>query len=107
MPQMEFGYPQFALEKSGAQVLSMACSPYQSVDKTNWYACLLQPIHKAIPDQLIQGRQYIKAIEQYLKIKAKRISESYIRTNKPNYVKFAFLNTWVLSPIKPYVIKGL
>ena len=72
MPQMEFGYPQFALAKSSAQVLSMVYSPCQSVDKTNWYTCLLQLEHIADPDQLDQDHQYIKAIEQYLKIKAKR-----------------------------------
>jgi hypothetical protein len=77
------------------------------IDKTNWYTCLLQPIHKAIPDQPIQGHQYIKAIEQYLKIKATSSPKNYIHTNKPNYVNFSGLDVSVLSRIKPYIIKGL
>jgi hypothetical protein len=71
MPQMGFGYRQFVLAKSSAQLRSMVYSPYQSIDKTNWYAYLAQLKHIVSLDQLGQVRQYIKAIEQYLKIKAK------------------------------------
>ena len=71
MPQMGFGYQQFALAKSSAQEQSMVYSPCRSVDKTNWYACLPQLEHIADPDRPGQDRQCTKAIEQYLKIKAR------------------------------------
>jgi hypothetical protein len=71
MLQMGFGYPQFALVQRGAQVMSKAYSPSRSADKTNWYACLAQLEHIASLDQLGQDPQCIKAIEQYLKIKAR------------------------------------
>jgi hypothetical protein len=71
MPQMEFGYPQFALAKSSVQVVSKAYSPCQSIDKTNWYAYLAQLKHIVSLDQLGQDHQCTEAIEQYLKIKAK------------------------------------
>jgi hypothetical protein len=71
MPQMGFGYPQFALVQRGAQVMSKAYSPCRSADKTNWYACLAQLEHIANLDRPGQDRQCTKVIEQYLKIKAK------------------------------------
>ena len=72
MPQMGFGYLQFALVQRGAQVMSKAYSPCRSADKTNWYAYLVQLEHIASPDRLDQDHQCIKAIEQYSKIKATR-----------------------------------
>ena len=52
--------------------MSKAYSPCRSVDKTNWYTYLAQLERIARLDQPDQGRQCIKAIEQYLKIKATR-----------------------------------
>lgn len=72
MPQMGFGYPQFALVQRSAQVMSKAYSPCRSADKTNWYAYLAQLGHITSLDQLGQDPQCIKAIEQYSKIKATR-----------------------------------
>ena len=71
MPQMGFGYLQFALVQRGAQVMSKAYSPCRSADKTNWYVYPVQLEHIASPDLLGQDRQCTEAIEQYLKIKAK------------------------------------
>jgi hypothetical protein len=50
----------------------MVYSPYRLVGKTNWYAYLAQPEHRASLDQLGQALQCIKAIAQYLKKAAPR-----------------------------------
>ena len=85
----------------------MVYSPCRSVGKTNWYAYLAQLEHTARLDQQGQGRQCIKVIEQYLKIKATRSPKNYICLSRTHYVEIIELDVSVLSRIKPYKIKGL